>query len=209
MWQEHHHAADSAEDAIDEQRAQIAIRHMGLDEITERALARFDPAHRNLRERKNRPEHGEKNHRHPDPSTDRMQQQRVDSIRLGLLVRVRAAGGEFAKTGDEGASAGFRIGGVRDPGDLGGERVGESQRLFQLDDSLFRVRLHRHDRDAEFFRQFRGIEAQSGFFRDVHHVQGEDGGQAELDDLEDKLEVAFEIRGIHHADDHVRLRLSG
>ncbi len=87
--------------------------------------------------------------------------------------------------------------------------VGKSQRLFQLDDTLFCVCLHRHDRNAEFFGKFRRIKPQSGFFRDIHHVEREHAGQAKLDDLQGKLEVALQVGGVDHADDEVGFLLAG
>ena len=78
-----------------------------------------------------------------------------------------------------------------------------AESLFQLDDSLGGVRLHDNHRDAQLLGNFRGIKAETGFFRDIDHVQGEHAGLAEFDDLEDKLEVALKVRGINHADDEV------
>ena len=84
-----------------------------------------------------------------------------------------------------------------------------AERLFELDDALPGVRLHGHHGDAEFLGELRGIEAQAGFFRDVHHVQHQHAGQSQLDDLKGELEVALKVGGIHDANGEVRFCGSG
>ena len=75
--------------------------------------------------------------------------------------------------------------------------------MFQLDDPLGGIRLHGDNGDAEFFGNFRWVKAETGFLRDIDHIQGEDAGLAEFDNLENQLEMALEVRGIDDADDEV------
>jgi hypothetical protein len=137
--------------AIDQQRAQVAIRHRRLDPAGHQALGVLDPTHRNLREGKNRPENREHRRQENRPTDHRMEQPPVKPVRGGELVRVRPACGEFAEIADVIAAGAFAIVRASSPFRLrrGGE--GETQRLFQLDDALAGVGLHRHHGDAQFF----------------------------------------------------------
>ncbi len=138
-----------------------------------------------------------------------MKQDAIKPIGKRLEMGVRPSRHQFAQPGDECASAGFRVAFSGNPSGLSRVGVGESQRLFQLDDAFPCVRLHRHDRDAEFFGKFHRVEPQAGALGDVDHVEGDHAGQAEFDDLKRELQVALEIRGIQHADDEIRFRLAG
>ncbi len=62
------------------------------------------------------------------------------------------------------------------------------------------------DGNAEFALEFGGVDLHAGGHRHIHHVEGDDDGPAEIEDLVDEVEVALEIRGVDDADDPVGLR---
>ena len=109
---------------------------------------------------------------------------------------IRTTGGQIAKIPDESAPGLIRIARAGRPRGMRGGGKRKPQRLFQLDDPLARAGLHRHHRHAEFRGKFRRIQAQPGFLRHVHHVEGEDRGDLQFDDLQRELEMALEMRGV-------------
>src|SRR5438034_3762857 len=68
-------------------------------------------------------------------------------------------------------------------------------------DALASAGHHRHDGNTQSRGEFTAIDLMAVFLRDIHHVQDNDAGTTQLDDLGGVVEVSFEIRSIHH-DDH-------
>jgi hypothetical protein len=76
--------------------------------------------------------------------------------------------------------------------------------MLELDEALLTIRLEWHDGDAKLFGEQGRIEADALIFCDIDHVQSEDDGEAELDELEGEHEVSFQRRGIDDIDDELR-----
>ena len=60
---------------------------------------------------------------------------------------------------------------------------------------------HGDDRNAQSLRQSIGIDVVTLIPGDVHHVEGQQGGVSQFDDLGRKVEVALEVGGVDHHDD--------
>ena len=75
----------------------------------------------------------------------------------------------------------------------------------QLQESFARSRLHGHDGDAELFGELLHVDPPAFALGDVDHVQRDDRGQAEFQDLGGQIEIALQVRGIQHEHDLVRL----
>ncbi len=202
-------AADAADDAIDDEGAEVALGHGIFHPSCEQALEGLDPTHGDGGEGKDRPEDDEHDAEEDDPAVNGVQEKGVEAIGGGLLVDIGPPCGEGAEVADEGLAAGVGIGVGVFPDGLGGVGKRVAEGLFELDDAFSRVGLDGDDGDAEFFGEFLGIEAEAGFLGGIDHVQGEDAGKSAFDDLEDKREVAFEVRGIGDADDEVGLGMAG
>jgi hypothetical protein len=151
-------------------------------------------------EGKDRPEEREHDREKADPAEHGMEEDGVEAVGEIRAVERGTAGGEIGGLQSEGAA---RLPVALFPTDLGcgGERM--THRLFQLGEALAAVRLDRHDGHAEFLGELHRIEAKSRFLGHVDHVQRDDGGDAEFEDFEGELEMAFEIRGIDDADGEV------
>ena len=64
---------------------------------------------------------------------------------------------------------------------------------------------HRDNRDAQHFRQPVGVNLHAPLLHNIHHVQGQDNGLAQLDKLQGEIEVALQGGGVCHVDEHVYL----
>src|SRR5205814_9449483 len=62
-----------------------------------------------------------------------------------------------------------------------------------------------HDRNAQFERQLFRVNPAAVFLRDVDHVQGNNAGITQLDNLRRVVEISFQIRRVHDDDDEVEL----
>ena len=87
----------------------------------------------------------------------------------------------------------------------GGEIVAAHRKL-QFDNALFDQRLRRNHRHAKPLGEAREFNAQAFRLGDVDHVERHDHRQTQFDDLAHQIEVTFEVRCIHHANDPVRTR---
>ena len=67
-------------------------------------------------------------------------------------------------------------------------------------------RLARNDRDAQRVLEARHAQVAPAGRREVHHVQRENDGPAQIQHLMDEIEVPLEIGGVDDADDAVGLR---
>ena len=67
-------------------------------------------------------------------------------------------------------------------------------------------RLHGDDGDAELGGEALCVHGRPLSLGDIDHVQGDDRGQSEFEDLGDEVEIPLQMRGIHHAEDTARAR---
>ena len=111
------------------------------------------------------------------------------------------AGGEVESGG--GSSRGvFESGGEWDA-EGGAREDGAGEGLAEGDDSGVTVCDGGEDGNAEEEFEFFAIDAQAGFFRGVDHVENDDGGDAEFEDLAEQVEVAIEVGGVEDDDSNV------
>ena len=111
------------------------------------------------------------------------------------------AGGEVESRG--GSSCGvFESGGEWDA-EGGSREDGAGEGLAEGDDSGVTVCDGGEDGDAEEEFEFFAIDAQSGFFGGVDHVENDDGGDAEFEDLAEQVEIAIEVGGVEDDDGDV------
>ena len=59
------------------------------------------------------------------------------------------------------------------------------------------------DRHAEHFRQAVQVDFHAPFFDDVHHIQGDDDGFPQFQELQGQVEIAFQRRRVDDIDDDV------
>ena len=62
-----------------------------------------------------------------------------------------------------------------------------------------------HDRAAQALREGVHVDLVAVFLHEVHHVEGHDRGDAQIDDLGGEVQVALEVRRVHQVDDRVGL----
>ena len=86
--------------------------------------------------------------------------------------------------------------------------VGRDGRLRRLLDALALEGGDLHDRAAELTGELLDVDAVAGFLYEIHHVQRDHDGDAELRELGGQIEVALEVRGVHDVQDGVRLLLN-
>ena len=77
----------------------------------------------------------------------------------------------------------------------------------QLVDALVLHRRDGHHRDAQGLLQLVDPDRAPVGPHLIHHVQGQDHGDAQLHELHGQIEIALDVRGIDDVDDAVRLRL--
>ena len=77
--------------------------------------------------------------------------------------------------------------------------------LEQLLDALVLKGRDHHDRTAELLGQLGGVDLVAVLLDQVGHVEGNDHGQAGLDDLKRQVQVALEVGGIDHLDNDIGL----
>ena len=63
----------------------------------------------------------------------------------------------------------------------------------------------RADRATELLGQFGGVDLVTVLLDQVGHVEGNDHGQAGLDNLKRQVQVALEVGGVDHLDDDIGL----
>ena len=73
-----------------------------------------------------------------------------------------------------------------------------------LDTLVFKGRDH-HDRATELLGQLVGVDLVAVLLDQVGHVEGDDHGQAGLDNLKRQVQVALEVGGIDHLDNDIGL----
>ena len=73
-----------------------------------------------------------------------------------------------------------------------------------LDTLVLKSRDH-HDRAAELLGQLVGVDLITVLLDQVGHVEGNDHGQAGLDNLKRQVQVALEVSGVDNLDDHIGL----
>src|SRR3954470_1800578 len=76
----------------------------------------------------------------------------------------------------------------------------------ELDQTLAVDGLTRNHRDAELVFQARDADVERRVHREIHHVQDEEDGPAEIENLVNEIEVSLQIRGIDNAENPIRLR---
>ena len=77
--------------------------------------------------------------------------------------------------------------------------------LEQLLDTLVLKSRDHHDRTAELLGQLVGVDLVTVLLDQVGHVEGDDHGQAGLDNLKRQVQVALEVGGVDHLDDNIGL----
>ena len=77
--------------------------------------------------------------------------------------------------------------------------------LEQLLDALVLKGRDHHDRAAELFGELGGIDLVAVLLDQVGHVEGNDHGQAGLDNLKRQIQVALQVGGVDHLDDDIGL----
>ena len=89
LRQEDQYAADSGDDAIDQQAAQNRIRHLHAEKAAERFDAALDQLHRQTGPAEHRLEHQEQRCRQDEHSPERMQNQTIDLlVQAGVECRL-------------------------------------------------------------------------------------------------------------------------
>ena len=73
-----------------------------------------------------------------------------------------------------------------------------------LDTLVLKGRDH-HDRATEFLGELVRVDLVAVLLDQVGHVEGDDYGQAGLDNLKRQVQVALEVGGIDNLDDHIGL----
>ncbi len=68
---------------------------------------------------------------------------------------------------------------------------------------------HGDDGHAQLGGEGRGVDRLAVLLGDIDHVQGEDGGMADFDDLGGKIEVALQVGGVNNNNDEGRRRHAG
>ena len=121
----------------------------------------------------------------------------LESVGLGTLQTLRFQ--LFGEIGD-----GVLDGGVAFPSPFGSGGEGEAEGLFELDDTFAAGGLTGDDGDAEFVGEDLRVEAKALGFGAVDLVEGDDDGEAKLDELKGEWEVTFEAGGIDDTDDELR-----
>jgi len=95
---------------------------------------------------------------------------------------------------------GFEVGNTAESG---GGREGVAEGVLEMSDPAFAGGGDGEEGNAEVFAQSSGVDAEALGFGAIDFVQSSDDGVAEVDDLEQEVEVALEIGGIENAEDEV------
>ena len=77
--------------------------------------------------------------------------------------------------------------------------------LEQLLNTLVLKGRNHHDRAAELLGELVRVDLVAVLLDQVGHVEGDDHGQAGLDNLKRQVQVALEVGGVDHLDDHIGL----
>ena len=85
-------------------------------------------------------------------------------------------------------------------------RVGKgmAQGLFDFDQSLADIRLHRHHCDAELFGEQSRVQADAVAFGDVDHVECQNHRLTEFDQFQCQHQVPFKCGGVDDVEDQCR-----
>ncbi len=75
--------------------------------------------------------------------------------------------------------------------------------MFELSNATLGRRGNRDERHAKSFTERGGIKAESLGFGAVGFVQSDDDGIAKIDNLDERVEVTFEVGGIENTEDEV------
>ena len=77
--------------------------------------------------------------------------------------------------------------------------------LEQLLNTLVLKGRNHHDRAAELLGQFGGVDLVTVLLDQIGHIEGNDHGQAGLDNLKRQVQVALQVGGVDHLDDNIGL----
>ena len=77
--------------------------------------------------------------------------------------------------------------------------------LKELGDALILKGRDHHDRAAELLGKLVRVDLVAVLLDQIGHVEGNDHGQAGLDNLKRQVQVALEVGGIDNLDDHIGL----
>ena len=78
-----------------------------------------------------------------------------------------------------------------------------AQSLFELCDPSLGHRGNCNERNAKAFTESGGVKAETLVFGAVGFVQSDDDGIAKIDNLDEQVEVTFEVGGIENTEDEV------
>ena len=88
-------------------------------------------------------------------------------------------------------------------------KVCPAHRQSQLEDALAVRRLAGNNRDAQLVFEPGNAQVKPRSHGEIHHVQHQDHGPAQIEHLMDQIQIPLDIRGIDDADDAVRLHRVG
>ena len=91
----------------------------------------------------------------------------------------------------------------------GQRQVGPAHRHAQLHEALAVDGFAGNHRDTQLALEACGADAQAGLRRHIHHVQHEDDGPAQVENLVNEIEISLEVVGVDDAEDAVGLRRVG
>ena len=77
--------------------------------------------------------------------------------------------------------------------------------LKELGDALILKGRDHHDRAAELLGKLVRIDLVAVLLDQIGHIEGNDHGQAGLDNLKRQVQVALEVGGVDHLDDNIGL----
>ena len=112
----------------------------------------------------------------------------------------------FAVVGDERGlelADGGGDGGGDIPGVTGEREIRATHGEFELDEAAAVNGFAGDDGDAEFFFEAGGADVETGARSEVHHVQHQDNGAAQIENLMNEIEISFKVGGVDDAKDSV------
>ena len=207
LRQEHHHAADACQDAIEQQAAQCVVRQHGLQVSGERFHAGEDRVHRYGRPGEDRLEHEEQRSREYQQPQDRMQHDAIDAIAHSLAGPCFATG-RRENTSHFGVIAhDVCVGGRRS-----GTRNGSRPMRVETAEQLAHTRGSHADGldhgNAEFASERVLVDDDAAFARQVAHVEREQQRHAEPLQREHEAQVLTKVGRVGDADDGVGFRFA-
>ncbi len=208
LRQEHEHAADACDDAVDEQAPERAVRQRLLQERAERTDGAVDELHRRGRPAEHGLEHEEQHEGQDRGPRDGVHHERIES-----RERLLAHGLDVADHAQDAPHLALRLLDLVERGlaplhrrapprmRQGLELLDEVSHAAVLDGDGF------DDRHAEFALEQRAVEPVAAIDGEVAHVQRNDHRHAEVAQLEHEAQVEPQVGRVHHADDELGRRL--